>query len=98
MSSPSSSSSSNREVSEDLREIVSRVFNIEKSNVTNDLSREKTEEWDSLNHLLLISQIEEELGLEFTTQEVIHINTFRDLTEIVSRKVRSDGKGPSGTS
>ncbi len=98
MDSPITSSSSSREVSEDLREIVSRVFNIEKSHVSDDLSREKMEEWDSLNHLLLISQIEEELGIEFTTQEVIHINTFKSLREVVSKKLRSDGKGPSKTS
>lgn len=97
MNSPSTSNSSYREVSEDLREIVSRVFNIEKNNVTDDLAREKMEAWDSLNHLLLISQIEEELGIEFTTQEVIHINTFKNLREVVSEKLRSDGKGPSKT-
>lgn len=69
-----------------LREIVARVFDIPIDNVTDDLSREKFEMWTSLNHLLLISEIEVEMGVEFTSDEVLKITNFRDLRETVSKK------------
>lgn len=69
-----------------LREIVSRVFDVPPSGVTDDMSRERVEAWTSLNHLLLISEIEAEMRVEFTSDEVLRIKTYRDLREIVSSK------------
>ncbi len=69
-----------------LREIVARVFDIPIDKVTDDLSREKFEMWTSLNHLLLISEIEVEMGVEFTSDEVLKITNFKDLKETVSKK------------
>lgn len=69
-----------------LRAIVARVFDIRLENVTDQLERGKLEIWDSLNHLLLISEIENEMKVQFTTEEVLEINTFKDLREILSKK------------
>ena len=44
-----------------LKQIVSRVLNID--SINENVSRNNTEEWDSFNHLLLISEIEKELGV-----------------------------------
>jgi acyl carrier protein len=65
---------------------VARSFGIPVDSVTDDLSREKLEAWTSLNHLLLVTDIEEEMGIQFTTDEVLKIKTFKDLREIVSAK------------
>jgi acyl carrier protein len=69
-----------------LSTIVARVFDIPPDRVTDQLERGKLEVWDSLNHLLLINEIETELGVQFTTEEVLEINTFKDLREIISKK------------
>lgn len=69
-----------------LTEIVARVFDMAVSQVNDDLSREKLEVWSSLNHLLLISEIEKEMQIEFTSDEVIGIKTFKDIRMIVSKK------------
>lgn len=69
-----------------LTAIVARVFEISPDSVTDDLSRDRFEQWTSLNHLLLVSEIEAELGIEFTTDEVVNISSFRDLKSIVARK------------
>lgn len=69
-----------------LSEIVARVFDIPVDKVIDDLSREKFETWTSLNHLLLISEIEMEMGVEFTSDEVLKITNFKELREIVSKK------------
>jgi acyl carrier protein len=69
-----------------LVEIVARVFDIKRDEVVDGLTRGKFEVWDSLNHLLLISEIESELAISFTTDEVLRIKTFKDLREIVESK------------
>lgn len=74
------------EENRELRQLVARVFDIPVSEVTDQLERGKLEVWDSLNHLLLISEIEKEMGIEFTTDEVLEINTFKDVRKIVSKK------------
>jgi acyl carrier protein len=69
-----------------LIEIVARVFDIPAEQVTDSLSREELEVWTSLNHLLLISEIETEMGVQFTSDEVLNIVTFGDIRRVVSKK------------
>lgn len=70
---------------EKLKEIVSRVLNIEAAKINDGLVR-GSEEWDSFNHLLLISEIEKEMNVKFITQEIEKIKTFKNLREIVLNK------------
>jgi len=69
-----------------LQEVVARSFGIPVDSVTDDLSRDKLEAWTSLNHLLLVTEIEEVMGIQFTSDEVLKIKNYRDLREIVSAK------------
>ena len=69
-----------------LNEIVARVFDIPIEQVNDQLERGKLEVWDSLNHLLLINEIENEMAIVFTTEEVLEINTFKDMRILVSKK------------
>ena len=69
-----------------LREVVAKSFGIPVGSVTDSLSRDNLEAWTSLNHLLLVTDVEEQLGIRFTTDEVLKIHTYRDLREIVSAK------------
>ena len=69
-----------------LREVVAKSFGIPIDSVTDTLSRDNLEAWTSLNHLLLVTDVEEQLGIRFTTDEVLRIHTYRDLREIVSAK------------
>ncbi len=66
--------------------IVARVFDLPPEQVSDQTERGKLEVWDSLNHLLLISEIEEELNVEFTADEVLRIKNVRDLREILAKK------------
>lgn len=69
-----------------LKQIVARVLNIKESKVTPMLSRGTTEEWDSFNHLLLISEIEKKFGIKFTISEVERVKTFKELQKLVEKK------------
>lgn len=69
-----------------LSAIVARVFDLSPDDLSDLTERGKLEVWDSLNHLLLISEIEEEMNNEFTTDEVLRIKTLKDIREIISKK------------
>ena len=72
----------------ELKKIVAKVLNIEEIRVNDSLTMDNAEQWDSFNHLLLISEIEKNLGITFSIQEVEKIRSFKDIMEIVSSKGR----------
>ncbi len=73
---------------DNLKKIVAKVLNIDEIRVNDSLSMSNAEEWDSFNHLLLISEIEKELGITFSIQEVEKIKSFRELRETVLGKLK----------
>jgi acyl carrier protein len=66
--------------------VFAKSFSIPVDSVNDNMSRENLEAWTSLNHLLLVTDVEEQLEVRFTTDEVLKIHTYRDLREIVSAK------------
>ena len=48
---------------EKLLEIVSIVLGIDKNNINLNTNREDIEEWDSLNHIRLVAEVEEYFGI-----------------------------------
>ena len=71
---------------EGLKKIVAKVLNLDEIRVNDTLTIGNAEQWDSFNHLLLISEIEKELGITFSIQEVEKIKSFKGLREIVLSK------------
>jgi len=69
-----------------LKEIVARVLDIKIDMIDDNLKRDDTEKWDSFNHLLLISEIEKNLGVKFSISDVEKIKSFKELRQIVSGK------------
>lgn len=72
-----------------LREVVAKSFGIPLDSVTDTLSRDNLEAWTSLNHLLLVTDVEEQMGIRLTSDEVLRIHSYKDLREIVSTKLQA---------
>lgn len=66
-----------------LQNIFSEIMGVPQDEIRDDLSRTQVEAWDSFNHLLLISEVEKQTGVELTMQETNRIGTFGELREIV---------------
>jgi acyl carrier protein len=69
-----------------LEKIISEALNLPEDHVNETLVRDKTPEWDSFTHLLLIAEIEKRLNIHFTMQEVNQIHNYADLKTIVAGK------------
>ncbi|MCF2136689.1 MAG: acyl carrier protein [Candidatus Thorarchaeota archaeon] len=72
---------------ERLVEIVSKVLLLDSEQVTDSLRRKEYEPWDSMAHLVLISEIENEFGIFFEDEEVADIWTVGDLRKVLASKI-----------
>lgn len=69
-----------------LTNIFSSVLGIEESAVGPELSPENTPSWDSLNAIVLISEIEKEFDIRFEYDEVMAVKNFADALKLVKEK------------
>ncbi len=69
-----------------IERIISEIFGIDEDRINGDLRRNVDPEWDSFNHLLLISQLESELGITFTMAEVESITCYEELLGAIGKR------------
>jgi acyl carrier protein len=69
--------------------IVAARFNIPESDVRDSMSSADVPDWDSMNYLLFISDLEKEFGIIFTMDEVLNANSLSDIRRIVEARKRA---------
>lgn len=65
---------------------VSKVLNIPAGNVTDEVSPDNTSSWDSMGHLMLVSELESTFGAKFTTDEVMTLKNLKDIKNLLREK------------
>ena len=73
--------------SEHLTEIIRTILNITDLELRDDLTASDVPGWDSFNHINLIISIEEEFGIQFTSEEVAGMKNAGDLKRILALKI-----------
>lgn len=68
-----------------LRSILARVLAVDESAIVDAMSPETVETWDSFNALLLVSELEDHFGVQFTMDEVIAVKCVRDIKDALRR-------------
>lgn len=63
--------------------IVEELLKIPHGKVRDDLSPQDVPEWDSMNYLLFIAELEKEFSISFTMDEVINAKTLGDVRSVV---------------
>jgi acyl carrier protein len=63
---------------ENLIKLVAKVLNVKIEDLSLESSINDIEEWDSLSHLRLISELEESLGIEIPFDEIKNIKKIGD--------------------
>lgn len=72
---------------DELKQIFSSVTGMKVEDINDNISRDNNDDvWDSFNHLMLISEIEDKLNIKFTMEEVEGIRNFKQLSDIVAKK------------
>jgi acyl carrier protein len=72
-------------VNQKLVEIVAELFELEPAAVDDALTPEDVELWDSMNHLRLVSAVEEEFRIKLSMQEIESIRSLAVLRALVEQ-------------
>ncbi len=63
-----------------------KALNIDIVQVSDELKYQSITQWDSISHMILISQIEEDFGVSLDTNDVIDMSSVGKAREILSSK------------
>lgn len=66
---------------EKIIKLIEEVLKVPAGTITEDTMIEDVEQWDSLAHVMIIGQLEEELGVSIPLDEAIDLKGMRELLE-----------------
>jgi len=69
----------------EIREIMSKVFEIEVSEITDIASQKNIVKWDSLQHLNLIVEIEDKFDISIDPEDISAMVTVEKIIEVVNK-------------
>ncbi len=76
-----------------INDKLTQIFRIELDDETlvlnNELSANDVDNWDSLTHMIIISEIESTFNIKFKLKELIHILNIGKLIDSISFKIEN---------
>ncbi len=69
-----------------LNAVFRDFFDDDSIEVDEDTTADDIDDWDSLNHITLMSAVEDEFGLRFTMGEVSGMNDVGEMAEIIKSR------------
>ena len=75
-----------QEAMERLTPVFQEVFDDDSIELSEEMTAADIEEWDSVEHFNLISEIERVFGMRFTMREVSGMKNVGELAEIVAER------------
>jgi len=64
-----------------LKELVSRVLKVNPEELNDESSPETIESWDSFNGLMLVSELERNFNVKFSSEEITSVKKFKDISD-----------------
>jgi len=74
---------------EKFNKIASKVFNFPEADITDALSPKDIPEWDSLNYLFFVAELEKEFQMSLSMDEVMNAQSLGDLRKMVEARKKS---------
>jgi acyl carrier protein len=74
------------EIRNKVGDIAREVFDDEGLEVTDTLSRDDLESWDSLGHIRLIAAVEEVFKMSFTIDEIEGVNSIGQIVQVITER------------
>jgi acyl carrier protein len=70
-----------------LTPIFRNIFGDNSLEITDDLSAANVENWDSLSHMLLITEIESQFAIKFKLKDLNKMKNVGDMMAIINSKL-----------
>jgi acyl carrier protein len=74
----------------DLQAVFKQVLKRPDLEVTPELTAAKVPEWDSLSHLVLITEVEKHFQIKFKLKELISMGCVGDMIHLIETKTASN--------
>jgi acyl carrier protein len=73
---------------ERVKKVFMQVLAVDEKDFGFEKSHEDFESWDSLNHMSLVSGIEEEFGISLDVDEISEMDSVKKVVETVDKHVK----------
>ena len=67
-----------------IKEVFSNIFGTPLNEINGQSSPDTIENWDSINHMKLITALEEEFDVEFTDEEILEMQNVKLIKYILA--------------
>lgn len=75
------------EIKDKVTQIFRTVFKDDTIEVTDTLTAQDVERWDSLSHMVLISEVEKQFAVKFKFRELVAMKNAGDLLTAIASKL-----------
>ena len=72
-----------------VKNVMSSIFDVNVSEISEDISPDSLDNWDSVGHMNLIVGLEEEFNILFVEDEITEMLNFRLICLIISEKIKN---------
>lgn len=76
------------QIDDRIREVMSEILEVSPGSIRDGFQRDDAPGWDSLNHLRLVSALEEAFRIKFTMKEVGEMDRFEAIRRLVSERLQ----------
>ncbi len=71
---------------EKYRDIFTQLFHVNPKNLDSEFSFKNIDEWNSITHMALISELEDTFGIMFETDEILHFASYTNGIRLLKEK------------
>lgn len=68
-----------------LKNVFSETLGIEDNLINDELKYQSIPEWDSVNHMYLITELENSFELEIDSDDILEIKSFKEAKEVLKK-------------
>jgi len=72
-------------IDEKLKDILAKVLLIDETKISDGMSRKNVKEWDSMAHLMLVSEIESAFEVTMDDDDIMEIQTVGDIKKTLKK-------------
>lgn len=65
--------------------VFQKIFDVDRNQLNENFTFASIDKWDSLKHLMLISELEEIFDIMFETDDILHFESYQNGIKILKR-------------
>jgi acyl carrier protein len=73
------------QLQQNLQEVISNAFGIPVNDITDELEYQSIPEWDSVSHLVLVTELEAAYGITIEMEDVLTMGSVAKIKELLKK-------------